>query len=227
MPAPMRATWTLGWSRSSARWGARRGGVGRRCIALAELDRVLAAGARFGIVVADAGYGASAEFRRGLDERGRRWAVGIPRDQKVCGAAVRLVPPAGRRARRPVPSEDPRPADEVLAELPWRRVAWRRGTKGAPAARFAAIRVRVGDGATWGNNRHLPGGEVWLEGEQRPGGARKRHLSNLPPARRRGRWRPRSRPAGSAGKRTSNSSRNSAPATSRAAPGRGRTGTRS
>src|SRR5687767_12850559 len=54
-------------------------------IALAELDRLLAAGVRFGIVLADAGYGASAAFRRGLDERGLFWAVGIPRNQKVYG----------------------------------------------------------------------------------------------------------------------------------------------
>src|ERR687893_2227304 len=47
-------------------------------IALAELDRVRAAGAWFGIVLADAGYGASAEFRRCLGERGLRWEVGIP-----------------------------------------------------------------------------------------------------------------------------------------------------
>ena len=149
-------------------------------IALAELDRVLAAGARFGTVLADAGYGASAEFRRGLDARHLLWAVGIPRNQKVYGAGVRLVPPAGRK-RRPVPDEEPRPAEEVLTELPWRRVTWRRGTKGALAARFAAVRVRVGDGPTWGNNRHLPGAEVWLVGEWRPSGERKYHLSNLPP----------------------------------------------
>ena len=48
-----------------------------------ELDRVLVAGVRFGVVLADAGYGASAKFRRGLDERGLRWAVGIPRNRKV------------------------------------------------------------------------------------------------------------------------------------------------
>ena len=39
-------------------------------IALAELDRVRAACARFGTVLADAGYGASAAFRHGLDQRG-------------------------------------------------------------------------------------------------------------------------------------------------------------
>jgi SRSO17 transposase len=150
-------------------------------IALAELDRLRPAGARFGTVLADAGYGASAEFRRGLDARRLLWAVGIPRNQKVYGTGVRLVPPAAARARRLVPDEEPRAAEEALAGSPWRRVAWRRGTKGTLAARFAAVRVHVGDGATWGNNRHLPGGEAWLVGERRTSGERKYHLSNLPP----------------------------------------------
>src|SRR4051794_25014766 len=39
-------------------------------LALAEVDRVIAAGARFGRVLADAGYGISAAFRKGLSERG-------------------------------------------------------------------------------------------------------------------------------------------------------------
>jgi SRSO17 transposase len=149
-------------------------------IALAELDRLRAAGVRFGVVLADAGYGASAEFRRGLDGRGLAWAVGVPRTQKVYGADVRLVPPGGRK-RRPVPDQEPREAEAVLAASPWRRVTWRRGTKGPLVARFAATRIRVGDGATWANNRHLPGAEVWLVGEWRAGGERKHHLSNLPP----------------------------------------------
>ena len=53
-------------------------------------------------------------------------------------------------------------------------------TKGPLATRFAAIRVRVGDGATWANNRHLPGADAWLVGEWRAGGERKHHVSNLP-----------------------------------------------
>jgi SRSO17 transposase len=150
-------------------------------IALAELDRLLAADVRFGTVLADAGCGASAEFRHGLDRRGLRWAVGIPRTQKVYGTGVHLVAPTAKRARKPVPSEEPRPAEEVLAGLSWRRVTWRQGTKGPLAIRFAAVRVRVADGATWANNRHLPGEEVWLVGEWRPTGERKYHLSNLPP----------------------------------------------
>ena len=106
--------------------------------------------------------------------------VGIPRNQKVYGLDVQLVPPAGR-ARKPVPNEEPRPAEDVLAALPWRRVSWRPGTQGALAARFAAARVRVADGPVWSNNRHLPGAEVWLVGEWRRNGERKFYLSNLSP----------------------------------------------
>ena len=59
-------------------------------IALAELDRVQAAGARFGTVLADAGYDASAAFRHGLDVRGLSWAEGLQR-RRAAG-----VSPAGR-----------------------------------------------------------------------------------------------------------------------------------
>ena len=148
-------------------------------IALAELDRVRAAGARFGTVLADAGYGASAAFRHGLDARGLRWAVDIPKNQKVYGTDVQLVPPPGR-ARKPVPDKEPRAAEDVLAALPWRRVTWRDGTKGKLAARFATIRVRVADRLVWGNHRHLRGRETWLVGEWRTSGERKYYLSSLP-----------------------------------------------
>src|SRR3954454_13531922 len=69
----------------------------------------------------------------------------------------------------------------MLADLAWRKVTWRQGTKGPLAARFAATRIRVGDGETWANNRHLPGEEAWLVGEWRSSGERKYYLSNLPP----------------------------------------------
>lgn len=149
-------------------------------IALAELDRLRAEGLRFGVVLADAGYGSSATFRHGLDARGLLWAVGIARNQKVYAAAVQLVPPTGR-ARKPVPDQEPSEAEAVLAALLWRRVTWRQGTKGKLSARFAAIRVRVGDRPVWGNNRHLPGAEVWRVGEWRSSGERKYYLSNLQP----------------------------------------------
>jgi hypothetical protein len=93
-----------------------------------------------------------------------------------------------------MPDEEPRAAEEVLAGLPWRRVTWRRGTKGALAARFAAVRVRVGDGAVAGNNRHLPSEEAWLVGEWRLNGERKYHLSVPHPDPARSSARPRPHP---------------------------------
>ena len=44
-------------------------------VALAEIDRVIAAGVRFGCVVADAGYGLSARFRQGLTARKLSWPL--------------------------------------------------------------------------------------------------------------------------------------------------------
>ncbi len=60
-------------------------------IAIQEIDRLRAAGLRFGAVLADAGYGLSAPFRQALSARGLHWAVGIPRHQKVYPADVALI----------------------------------------------------------------------------------------------------------------------------------------
>ena len=153
-------------------------------IALAEIDRLRATGLRFSTVLADAGFGMSAAFRHGLDARQLRWAVGIPRTQKLYSPRVRLRWPRARTGRprtRPIPNAAPRSAEATLARARWRRVSWRRGTKGPLAARFAALRVRGGDGPQTGAGRHLPGAELWLVGEWRASGERKYYLSNLPP----------------------------------------------
>jgi len=152
-------------------------------IALEEIDRVLAAGAHFGRVVADAGYGISAAFRRGLSARGLLWAAGILKVQNVYSPAVELrwpVARTGRPRRNPVPSEAPVSAEIMLAGAEWRRVRWRRGTKGPLAADFARLRVRPAEGAQLRNGWHLPGEEVWLVGERRASGEHKYYLSNLP-----------------------------------------------
>src|SRR3954447_11499547 len=47
-------------------------------IAIEEIDRMIASGARFGCVLADSGYGSSASFRQALSERSLTWAVGLP-----------------------------------------------------------------------------------------------------------------------------------------------------
>lgn len=68
-------------------------------IAIEEIDRVIAAGACFGCVLADAGKGPSAPFRQALSARGLCWAVGIPRHQKVYAADVQLTFPVAGRGR--------------------------------------------------------------------------------------------------------------------------------
>jgi SRSO17 transposase len=157
-------------------------------MALAEVDRILAAGARFGCVLADAGYGMSASFRQGLTARKLAWAVGIPRHLKVYAVGVRLIrPPAaggGRFRKRSVPDVLPIAAEDMLADVRWKTVSWRNGTKGRLKARFAAVRVRIADGPVQRlgdkDRQHLPGDEAWLIGEHRASGEKKYYLANLP-----------------------------------------------
>src|SRR4051794_6311859 len=128
-------------------------------IALAEIDRLVVAGLRFGCVLADAGYGSSPDFRRGLDERGLAWAAGVACTQLVYPATVRLRPsltPTGRPAKHPVPSRPPCSAAAMLERQRWRRITWRNGTKGPLGARFAALRVRVADGPRNADSTRLP-----------------------------------------------------------------------
>jgi len=156
-------------------------------IAIEEIDRVIASGVRFGCVLADAGYGSSAPFRHALSERGLVWAVGMSRRQTVYPTDVAMIFPT-EKARKPrkhhIPNMSPVCAEEVLAGERWRKISWRRGTKGALTCHFAACRVRIADGPKHrifdkGVSR-MPGDEVWIIGERRATGERKYYISNLP-----------------------------------------------
>ena len=156
-------------------------------IALAEIDRVIAAGIRFGTVLADAGYGLSAPFRHGLSARRLAWAVGIPKHQKVYPADVSLIFPVAERGRprkNPIPDVLSVPAEAMLADAHWTELSWRVGTKGPLKARFAAVRIRVADGPPQRihdkGQQHMPSEDAWLVGELRSSGERKYYLSNLP-----------------------------------------------
>src|SRR5882672_10700453 len=156
-------------------------------IALAEIDRAMAAGVRFGCVLPDAGYGLSAPFRQGLTTRGLDWAVGIPRHLKVYPVGVKLIWPLatrGRPRKRYIPDILSRAAEDMLADAKWQNVSWRNGTKGKLEARFAAVRVRTADGPPQRikdkGQQHLPGDEAWLIGEHRMSGEKKYYLANLP-----------------------------------------------
>lgn len=193
IPVALRLYLPRTWTEDAAR--LKRGGVpegiGFRSkgeIALAELDRVQGAGARFGCVLADAGYGSSAEFRGGLSERALRYAVGILPTQKVYAADVELTMPEPKATGRPrkhgIPSAPAVAAADMIASLgerAFRRITWREGTKGALSCAFAALRVRVADGPTDASGGHLPGEEAWLVCERRESGERKYYLTNHPP----------------------------------------------
>ncbi len=156
-------------------------------IAIEEIDRVIASGARFGCVLADAGYGSSGPFRQALSERGLLWAVGLSRRQNVYPADVGLVFPVaktGRRRQYHMPDRPPVSAEAMLSGERWRKISWRRGTKGRLTCLFAARRVRIAEGHKHRmlDNRMqcMPGDEVWLVGERRSTGEQKYYVSNLP-----------------------------------------------
>lgn len=156
-------------------------------IALEEVRCLKTAGVRFGTVLADAGYGVCADFRRGLSEEQLLWAVGIISEQKLYppNASVRMPRNAatGPRRKRPVPTHARRSAKEIIercGEDAWRRISWRDGTKGPLEAEFIAVRVRTADGPETTDRVHLPGEEAWLVAERRHTGEVKFHLTNHP-----------------------------------------------
>jgi hypothetical protein len=106
-------------------------------IALDEIDRVLASGARFGCVLADAECGKAAEFRAGLGGRRLAYAVGVLPTQKVYPADVTLAPPerkaTGRPPKHPVPSAASVGAAELFVARP--RAAFRTRSRGGAAPR--------------------------------------------------------------------------------------------
>jgi SRSO17 transposase len=153
-------------------------------IALEEIDRMRTAGLRFGGVLADAGYGMCAEFRRGLSERELSWAVGILSTQNMYVENVKVTTPRKRLGRpriHPRIGTPPCSAQEFIEKHgAFRRVAWRKGTKGLLTGDFAIVRVRPADGVEATNGVHLPGDPAWLVCERLSNGDRKYYLVNLP-----------------------------------------------
>lgn len=142
-------------------------------LALELIDRALAWGIRPGVVAADAGYGATVDFRAGLAQRGLQFAVGITSTTTVWLEAVSIEPPPYRGQGRPrrVPLDLPRASSvlELSQHLPaqaWHDVIWREGTKGPMTSRFTAVRVRPSHRFT----HHPPKEDVlWLLMEWPPG----------------------------------------------------------
>jgi SRSO17 transposase len=154
-------------------------------IALQQIDDALRWGVRRHVVLADAGYGESTEFREELDARKLHYVVGIPGEPVVWRPdSDPQIPPKktgkGRPQTRYFDTEHPPISVRKLsATLPFRRVSWRQGSRGWQSSRFAAARVRTAHRHT---NSAPPGEEQWLlcEWPTAEEGPKKFWLSNLP-----------------------------------------------
>ena len=115
-------------------------------LALAALDRVRTWGVGTRVVLADAGYGTSHEFRAALTARGLPYCVQVAASVKGWTVAPPPAPSyAGHGRPRRRPSDDDIPPSHDLpalaAALPataWRTITWRAGTKGPLRSRFAS-----------------------------------------------------------------------------------------
>ncbi len=156
-------------------------------IALEEIDRVMAQGARFGDALADAGYGVCGDFRAGLSARGLLWTVGITEQMRVYPDNVEFVDVGtnrlGRPRKHPALSHEALSAGKIIAQLGsrgFRSITWRLGTKGPLRGRFAMLRVRIADGPKMASSRRQPGEPAWLICEKRSGGELRYYFSNYP-----------------------------------------------
>jgi SRSO17 transposase len=160
-------------------------------IALDLLDQVRVEGLAHQAVVADAGYGLSVEFRRGLEDRHEQYVVGIAGKEAVFSAPPTwAVAPDTQRGRPPtrryVAAETPQPVVvKQLAETIERTpLSWRQGTKGPLHAEFAWVRVwpahRWQHGRAADDVPDLESEARWLLVEWRTDGSIRYALSNLP-----------------------------------------------
>lgn len=154
-------------------------------LVLAQLDAALAAGVRRHVVLADAGYGDSAEFRDAVAQRDLRYVVAVNGEPVVWppGSTPRVRKATGMCGRPPSRHRDDKHPPVALKKLAptlrFARVSWREGSKGWQAGRFVAVRVRTA-------HRHKegtpPGVEQWLLCQEtgNPKAPYKQWLSNLP-----------------------------------------------
>jgi SRSO17 transposase len=139
-------------------------------IALELLDQVRAEGLPGNIVLADAGYGASEDFRQGVADRGLFYLAGVKPDRVVFDTQPLWEIPAGcghgpqpTRWQLTAASPQPLTVAELAARTPLRRKTWRIGSKKKGQA---------------GQCAHAA--PIWLLIEKRSNGEIKYAFSNLP-----------------------------------------------
>jgi SRSO17 transposase len=157
-------------------------------MAIEQIDTAIASGFDITCVLADAGYGDANGFREAVASRGLSYAVGVAKSTKVFVGKPQVVSThgpkkKGRRCKPRLAARSPKPMtlDQVAKRAPakdWRRIVWRKGTKGPLQADFLLLRVTPAHGWDSAN----PSGQVWLVCERTLGkdSVRKFYFSNLP-----------------------------------------------
>lgn len=156
-------------------------------LALEMLDELAAIGLRPAVLVADAGYGANADFRTALEDRGLAYALQVKGELTAHHeTAEPHQPPYSGLGPKPLPRYRTRPLslrEHVLTAGHDQAVTviWRKGSKAAMASRFVFLRVRPAGRRP----KPAPDGVIgltwliaqWPEGEDEPV---KYWISNLP-----------------------------------------------
>jgi SRSO17 transposase len=193
-PLAMRLFLPESWARDETRLDEAGGpqefrrAKAKGAIALELLDTVRGEGLPGWLALADAGYGASEDFRMGLAARGLDYIVGVTDAMVVLaeeptwerpGPAESPEGTGGRPRERPRWAEyAPRPVSlkALAAETPPRKVAWREGTKGKLSGHFAWL--RVGPGGGWATGECAGAEPIWLLIERQADGKLKYAFSN-------------------------------------------------
>ncbi|MEV6576246.1 transposase [Streptomyces sp. NPDC051577] len=118
-------------------------------LALDMLDELARIGLRPAALIADAGYGANADFRHGLEDRGLAYVLQVKGEMTAHREdAVPHQPAYGGLGPRPLPRYRTRPValrEHVLeaGREQGQAVVWRKGSKAALSSHFVLLRVRL------------------------------------------------------------------------------------
>jgi SRSO17 transposase len=138
-------------------------------IALEQLRWACKAGLPRGVVLMDAGYGASTDLRTSITALELEYVAGILPHTSVWPAGTKPLGPRkwsgrGRRTKllRRSAKHQPVAVKELAFSLParaWRKITWREGVAAPLSSRFARVRVRVAHRDYW---RSETSPEEWL-----------------------------------------------------------------
>jgi SRSO17 transposase len=159
-------------------------------IALDQMRQALEEKIPVGVVLADAAYGNSTQFRAAVSELGLRYAVGVESSTSVWEPGRQPLPAPPKKPGRGAPPKRlrrdaghrPVSAKQLALSLPqsaWKNIGWRQGSKGTLRSRFAAMRVRPAHRDYKRTEAHA---EEWLliEWPRRESEPTKYWLSTLP-----------------------------------------------